>query len=123
MVIRVKDVGKLPHSRITTYGETHWHRGKQRGKEKDSRGKKAFQKGAGTQVMLRKYETGVQSRGMMNEVARSVLTTQELSTFSYYVEQYDGRGLSVDDLSTALLELLDTPEKVYMCTLNFSHAP
>jgi hypothetical protein len=32
MVIKVKDVGKLPHSRITTYGQTHWHQsqGKQR---------------------------------------------------------------------------------------------
>ena len=24
MVIRIKDVGKLPHSRITTYGQTKW---------------------------------------------------------------------------------------------------
>lgn len=30
MVIKVKDVGKLPHSRITTYGETHWHQGKKK---------------------------------------------------------------------------------------------
>ena len=73
----------------------------------------AFQKGAGTQVMLKKYETtGIQSRGLMNEVARSVLTTSELSTFNYYIDQYQERGLSVDDLATALLELLDTPEKV-----------
>ena len=63
--------------------------------------------------MLKKYETtGIQSRGLMNEVARSVLTTHELSTFNYYIDQYQERGLSVDDLATALLELLDTPEKV-----------
>ena len=62
--------------------------------------------------MLRKYETGIQSRGMMNEVARSVLTSHELSTFTYYIDQYQQQGLSVDDLTTALLELLDTPEKV-----------
>ena len=30
MVIKVRDVGKLPHSRITTYGQTQWHKGKQR---------------------------------------------------------------------------------------------
>ena len=70
--------------------------------------------------MLRKYETGIQSRGMMNEVARSVLSSQELSTFTYYIEQYHQRGLSVEDLTTALLELLDTPEKVclFMTTMH-----
>ncbi|CAI8055161.1 Whirlin, partial [Geodia barretti] len=115
MVIKVRDVGKLPHSRITTYGQTQWHKGKQREKDKGTRGKKAFQKGAGTQVMLKKYETtGIQSRGLMNEVARSVLTTHELSTFNYYIDQYQERGLSVDDLATALLELLDTPEKLQL---------
>ena len=62
--------------------------------------------------MLRKHETGIQSRGMMNEVARSVLTSHELSTFTYYIDQYESRGLSVNDLATALLHLLDTPEKV-----------
>lgn len=25
MVMKIKDVGKLPHSRITTYGQTKWH--------------------------------------------------------------------------------------------------
>ena len=25
MVMKLKDVGKLPHSRITTYGQTEWH--------------------------------------------------------------------------------------------------
>ena len=25
MVIKVRDVGKLPHSRVTTYGQTKWH--------------------------------------------------------------------------------------------------
>ena len=61
--------------------------------------------------MLRKHDTGIQGRGMMNEVARSVLTSHELSTFIYYIDQYEHRGLSVDDLTTALLDLLDTAEK------------
>lgn len=64
--------------------------------------------------MLRKQDTGIQSRGMMNEVARSVLTSHELSTFTYYIDQYGQRGLSVDDLTTALLDLLDTAEKVLL---------
>ena len=71
--------------------------------------------------MLRKYETVNQSRGLMNEVARSVLTSEEFSTFTYYIDQYDQRGLSVDDLATALLELLDTPEKV--CLQSSSSSP
>ena len=64
--------------------------------------------------MLLKHNTGIQGRGMMNEVARSVLTSHELSTFTYYIDQYEHYGLSVDDLATALLDLLDTAEKVYM---------
>ena len=63
--------------------------------------------------MLLKHNTGIQGRGMMNEVARSVLTSHELSTFTYYIDQYEHYGLSVDDLATALLDLLDTAEKVY----------
>ena len=60
-----------------------------------------------------KQQTGsIQGRGLMNEVARSVLNEQELSTFDYYVTQYHQHGLSVDDLVAPLLELLNTPEKV-----------
>lgn len=63
--------------------------------------------------MLRKHDTGIQGRGMMNEVARSVLTSHELATFTYYIDQYEHRSLTVDDLTTALLDLLDTAEKVH----------
>ena len=62
--------------------------------------------------MLRKQETGVHGRGMMSEVARSVLSPTELSTFMYYIDQYEHHGLSVEDLAIALLDLLDTAEKV-----------
>ena len=61
--------------------------------------------------MFRKHDTGIQGRGIMNEVARSVLSSQELSTFTYYIDQYEHHGLPVDDLTTALLDLLDTAEK------------
>ncbi len=67
----------------------------------------------GTQVMHDKQQTGsIQGRGIINEVARSVLNTEELNTFSYYIEQYDQHGLSVGDLVAPLLDLLNTPEKV-----------
>lgn len=29
MVMKLKDVGKLPHSRITTYGQTQWYQSPQ----------------------------------------------------------------------------------------------
>ena len=64
--------------------------------------------------MLLKHKTGIQGRGLMNEVARSVLTSHELSTFTYYIDQYEHHGLSVDDLATALLDLLDSAEKVHV---------
>ena len=71
-----------------------------------------FSPGYGTQMMLSDQENSFQVRGMMNEVARSVLTPQELNTFNYYVDQYDQNSLSVDDLVTPMLHLLTTPEKV-----------
>lgn len=71
-----------------------------------------FSSGYGTQMMLSDQENSFQVRGMMNEVARSVLTPQELNTFNYYVDQYDQNSLSVDDLVTPMLHLLTTPEKV-----------
>ena len=74
--------------------------------------KQVFTTGYGTQMMLSDQETSFQVRGMMNEVARSVLTSQELNTFNYYVDQYDQKALSIDDLVTPMLHLLNTPEKV-----------
>ena len=74
-----------------------------------------FSPGYGTQMMLSDQESSFQVRGMMNEVARSVLTPQELNTFNYYVDQYDQNSLSVDDLVTPMLHLLTTPEKVNTC--------
>ena len=69
-----------------------------------------FATGAGTQVMLTKSSSP--ARGIMNEVARSLLTVQELSSFKYYINEYEQRRVSVEDLAQALLELLNTKEKV-----------
>ena len=66
----------------------------------------------GTQVMLKKQDRSIPGKGMMNEVARSVLSAQELSTFNYYINQYQSHRLPVQDLVTPLLDLLNTPEKV-----------
>ena len=80
-----------------------------------------FSPGYGTQMMLADQENSFQVRGMMNEVARSVLTSQELSTFNYYVDQYDQKTLSVDDLVTPLLHIFTTPEKVLGLVLVKQH--
>ena len=73
---------------------------------------KVFTQGMGTQVMLKKQDKSIPGKGMMNEVARSVLSAQELSTFNYYINQYQSHQLPVQDLVTPLLDLLNTPEKV-----------
>ena len=52
------------------------------------------------------------ARGIMNEVARSLLTVQELSTFKYYITEYEQNRVSVEDLAHALLQMLNTKEKV-----------
>ena len=76
-----------------------------------------FTPGYGTQMMLTDQKNSFQVRGMMNEVARSVLTSQELNTFNYYIDQYDQNSLSVDDLVTPMLHILTTPEKVMFMLL------
>jgi len=116
MVMKLKDVGKLPHSRITTYGQTHWHSPPPASSRKKQQvpPSPVFTQGMGTQVMLKKQDKSIPGHGMMNEVARSVLSAQELSTFDYYINQYRLHGLPVDDLVTPLLDLLNTPEKLQL---------
>ena len=71
-----------------------------------------FTPGAGTQLMLRTQDPAIKGRGIMDDVARSVLSMQELATFNYYLDQYEHKGLPIEDLVTPLLDLFDTAEKV-----------
>ena len=60
--------------------------------------------------MLKK--TSSPARGIMNDMAKSLLSASEMSTFEYYIEQYETGYISIEDFTTALLQLLSTNEKV-----------
>lgn len=70
-----------------------------------------FYKGpAGSQVTL--SSLGNQTRGLLEEQARHLLTEQERATLAYYLEEYRGGSVSVEALVMALFELLNTHAKV-----------
>ena len=51
-------------------------------------------------------------RGIMNEVAESLLTKSEMTTFTYYITRYEHNQISVESLVESLLKLLNTEKKV-----------
>lgn len=70
-----------------------------------------FYKGvAGSQVTLSSLVN--QSRAMLEEQARHLLTEAERQTMNYYVEEYRDGHVGVEQLVMALFELLNTHAKV-----------
>ena len=57
-------------------------------------------------------KTSSPARGIMNDMAKSLLSPSEISTFDYYINQYETGYIAVEDFTTALLQLLNTNEKV-----------
>ncbi|XP_042534698.1 whirlin isoform X2 [Dipodomys spectabilis] len=123
LILTVKDVGKLPHAR-TTVDETKWIASSRIGESATSAAmagfpgdlategtsKPGFYKGpAGSQVTL--SSLGNQTRALLDEQARHLLTEQERTTMAYYLGQYRGGSISVEALVLALFELLDTHAK------------
>lgn len=53
-----------------------------------------------------------QSRAMLEEQARHLLTEAERQTMGYYVEEYRDGHIGVEQLVLALFELLNTHAKV-----------
>lgn len=75
-----------------------------------------FYKGpAGSQVTL--SSLGNQTRVLLEEQARHLLTEQERATMAYYLEEYRGGSVSVEALVMALFELLNTHAKVTRASL------
>ncbi|MEQ2245218.1 hypothetical protein ILYODFUR_025317 [Ilyodon furcidens] len=69
-----------------------------------------FYKGvAGSQVTLSSLVN--QSRAMLEEQARHLLTEAERQTMSYYVEEYRDGHIGIEQLVMALFELLNTHAK------------
>uniref|UniRef100_UPI003AACBC48 whirlin n=1 Tax=Centroberyx gerrardi TaxID=166262 RepID=UPI003AACBC48 len=123
LMMTVKDVGRLPHAR-TVVGETKWIASSQitessatssmAGFSMDqgasAAGKPVFYKGvAGSQVTLSSLVN--QSRAMLEEQARHLLTEAERQTMGYYVEEYRDGHIGVEQLVMALFELLNTHAK------------
>ncbi|XP_070780937.1 whirlin [Enoplosus armatus] len=123
LMMTVKDVGRLPHAR-TVVGETKWIASSQIAessanssmagfpvdKGASAAGKPGFYKGvAGSQVTLSSLVN--QSRAMLEEQARHLLTEAERQTMGYYVEEYRDGHIGVEQLVVALFELLNTHAK------------
>ncbi|XP_060791527.1 whirlin [Neoarius graeffei] len=123
LMMTVKDVGRLPHAR-TVVGETKWIASSQITESSASSsvvglsmdqgasasGKTGFYKGvAGSQVTLSSLVN--QSRAMLEEQARHLLTEPERQTMSYYIQEYRNGHVGVEQLVMALFELLNTHAK------------
>ncbi|XP_029301339.1 whirlin isoform X3 [Cottoperca gobio] len=138
LMMTVKDVGRLPHAR-TVVGETKWIASSQIGESSANssmasfsvdKGASAAGKGlgfnernlmqkyvqpgfykgvAGSQVTLSSLVN--QSRAMLEEQARHLLTEAERQTMGYYVEEYRDGHIGVEQLVVALFELLNTHAK------------
>ncbi|KAM9322075.1 whirlin [Pholidichthys leucotaenia] len=123
LMMTVKDVGRLPHAR-TVVGETKWIPSSQIAESSanssmasfsvdqgaSAGGKPGFYKGvAGSQVTLSSLVN--QSRAMLEEQARHLLTEAERQTMGYYVEEYRDGHIGVEQLVMALFELLNTHAK------------
>ncbi|KAF5917663.1 hypothetical protein HPG69_013499, partial [Diceros bicornis minor] len=122
LILTVKDVGRLPHAR-TTVDETKWIASSRIGDTAtnlagfpgdlipERTDKLGFYKGpAGSQVTL--SSLGNQTRVVLEEQARHLLSEQERATMAYYLEEYRLGSVSVDALVMALCELLNTHAKV-----------
>ncbi|KAG7498733.1 whirlin isoform X1 [Solea senegalensis] len=123
LMMTVKDVGRVPHAR-TVVGETKWIASSQIAESSanssvegfpeeqgaSAAGKPGFYKGvAGSQVTLSSLVN--QSRAMLEEKARHLLTEAERQTMGYYVEEYRDGHIGAEQLVMALFELLNTHAK------------
>ncbi|XP_038189027.1 whirlin isoform X2 [Arvicola amphibius] len=121
LILTVKDVGRLPHAR-TTVDQTKWIASSRIGESttssagfpgdlrEEGTNKPGFYKGpAGSQVTL--SSLGNQTRALLDDQARHLLTEPERATMMYYLDQYRGGAISVEALVMALFELLNTHAK------------
>ncbi|XP_014272444.1 whirlin isoform X5 [Halyomorpha halys] len=83
MIIKVCDVGKIPHSCSTL--DMHW---------------------ADTP-----HRCCVAALQMVDEKARIVLNKNEFNTLTYYLEEYSAKQMTIEAFVAVLLELLNTPDK------------
>uniref|UniRef100_A0A0A9VQ25 Whirlin n=1 Tax=Lygus hesperus TaxID=30085 RepID=A0A0A9VQ25_LYGHE len=83
MVLKVCDVGKIPHSCSTL--DMHWP---------DT-----------------PHRCCVAALQMVDEKARCVLNKNEFNTLTYYLDEYSAKQMTIEAFVAVLLELLNTPDK------------
>ncbi|MBN3299540.1 WHRN protein, partial [Amia calva] len=125
LIMTIKDVGRLPHAR-TVVDETRWIPSSQIAEDSSVAGSSGgsvagcvcvcvgrcsgFYKGvAGSQVTLSSLVN--QSRALLEEQGRHLLTEPERRTLGYYLEEYRIGHIAVEALVMALFELLNTHAK------------
>ncbi|ELT89862.1 hypothetical protein CAPTEDRAFT_82749, partial [Capitella teleta] len=124
LMMTVKDVGKLPHTR-TTYDQTQWIV-EQRSASRNHSTKSApatpsyffplkssiFSRGAGSQLMHTSLQTQKTQYALIEDRSRHLLNDSERETLKYYLAEYSQGHLTAADLATTLLKLLNTQAKM-----------
>ena len=64
-------------------------------------------------------KTSSPERGMIDSKAKAILSTNELSTLDYYITQYEQGHIAIEDFTAALLQLLNTNNKVSCLAMVF----
>ena len=121
MLITLKHVGKIPVSITSHTGPTEWHRIRQRSvpnpqsasQSLSSRQAKKFVHGYGTQMMHQKQQPHT-SRQLIEHRTKQLLSEIESNTIMYYLNEYQGHGLTIDAFLTAILDILDSSDKLVL---------
>ncbi|KAL5484000.1 hypothetical protein EMCRGX_G020426 [Ephydatia muelleri] len=108
MIMKLRDVGKLPYTKILPYNDKKWH---------NSQGatfpRTAQRQASESPILLKKHE-GRRSpvREVMESLAMTVFTHPELTSFKKLVYLYEHQEMAVEEFAKELLKLLDCPEKL-----------
>ena len=121
MLMTLKHVGKIPVSITSQTGPTEWHRIRQRPvpnpqsatQSLSSRQAKKFVHGYGTQMMHQKQQPHT-SRQIIEQRTKQLLSDIESNTIMYYLNEYQGHGLTIDAFLTAILDILDSSDKLVL---------
>ena len=121
MLITLKHVGKIPVSITSHTGPTEWHRIRQRSvpnqesatQSLSSRQAKKFIHGYGTQMMHQKQQPHT-SRQLIEQRTKHLLSEIESNTITYYLNEYQTHGLAIEAFLTAVLDILDTADKLVL---------
>ncbi|XP_066933845.1 uncharacterized protein [Clytia hemisphaerica] len=115
MTMVLKDVGKIPLSRVV-YDRQEWIRKKQiMQREQQIRERKKdliIQEGLPGRLSSHQSLASPVSFQWVEEKARGLLNQDEWATLKYYIREYARQNLTVNELGLSLLDLFDSDEKM-----------